>query len=316
MEGFWDLACDEVFAEGGDGFASGEAEDLEDVVFLDMVAAEGDELVEHGLCIAHAALGAAGEGVGGGVGELDGFLGGDGEEMGGDELGGDAFEIEALAAAEDGGGDFLDVGGGEDELHVSRWFLEGFEEGVEGRVREHVNFVDDVEFVLSAGGGVADVFDDDLADFVDLGVGGGVELEDIEAGARSDFAADIALVAGGDGGALDAVEGFGEDARGGGFPCAARAHEDVSVGEALLLDGVLERGGDVLLADDVGKRLRPIFAGKNRVAHGGNLMKRGHWANKISQGLVGLGWRWMSGWVGPRSRFWRRTVRGGAGWVL
>ena len=36
--------------------------------------------------------------------------------------------------------------------------------------------------------------------------------------------------------------------------------EDVSVRDALLLDGVLQRAGDVFLPDDVGKLLRTILA--------------------------------------------------------
>ena len=37
--------------------------------------------------------------------------------------------------------------------------------------------------------------------------------------------------------------------------------------DAVLLDGVRERLGDVLLADDVGETLRPIFSGYDLIGH-------------------------------------------------
>src|SRR5271166_1349850 len=46
------------------------------------------------------------------------------------------------------------------------------------------------------------------------------------------------------------------------------AAEDVAVGGASLLDGVLQGAGNVLLSDDLGEFLRTIFAGQDGVTHG------------------------------------------------
>jgi hypothetical protein len=72
----------------------------------------------------------------------------------------------------------LDFGGGEDEFYVRRGFFEGFEEGVEGGVGEHVDLIDVVDFELAASGGVFDGFAE-VADLVNAVVGGTVDFEDV-----------------------------------------------------------------------------------------------------------------------------------------
>ena len=50
---------------------------------------------------------------------------------------------------------------------------------------------------------------------------------------------------------------------------AAMPAENVAMGAASLLDGVLKRTGDVLLPDDLGEPLRTVFAGQDGITHGG-----------------------------------------------
>lgn len=273
------------FVEAGDGIEEGgdvpgedgggevfevalgdEAEDGEDIVLGEVAAAEGDELIEGGLGVAHAALGAAGDGDEGILGGVDGFGFADEAEAVGDVAGADAAEVEALTAGEDGGGDFLRFGGGEEEFDVCGGLFEGFEEGVEGTNGEHVDFVDDINFVAGVVGAEFGVFAD-FADGIDAVVAGPVDFEDVHGVAGGDFAAAFADVAGGGGGAFHAVEALGEDAGGGGFAGAAGADEEVGVGDAVLGDGAGEGIGDVSLADDVGEDLGPVFAGDNFVSH-------------------------------------------------
>ena len=104
--------------EGCDGLTGSEAEDVEHVGFVNFVSTEGDELVQHGLGVAHAAIGTFGDSPGGGVIQLYALFGGDVLEVAGDDLGGDGTEVEALAARDDSGEDLVRFGGGEDELHV------------------------------------------------------------------------------------------------------------------------------------------------------------------------------------------------------
>lgn len=64
-EGVGGFFGEDALEEAGDGFAGGEAEDVEDVSFGDFLSAEGDELVEHGLGVAHASIGPFGDGPSG-----------------------------------------------------------------------------------------------------------------------------------------------------------------------------------------------------------------------------------------------------------
>ena len=88
----------------------------------------------------------------------------------------------------------LRLGRGEDELHVRRRLLQRLQQGVEGVLGEHVHFVDDVHLEPRAGRAELGV-GDDVADVVDAGVAGGVDLDDVQVLAAGDRQARIALAA-------------------------------------------------------------------------------------------------------------------------
>jgi hypothetical protein len=101
-----------------------------------------------------------------------------GEEA--DEIGGaDPAQVETLAARQDGDRDLADLRRGEDELDVLRRLLERLQQAVEGLCREHVHFIDDIDFITCRNRAIAHLLDD-LSDIVDAGVGGGVHLDDID----------------------------------------------------------------------------------------------------------------------------------------
>src|SRR5581483_82452 len=158
------------------------------------------------------------------------------------------------------------LGGAKDEDRPWRRLLDRLEERIEGFVGDLVRFVDDEDLVAVAGGLVANVFAQ-LAHLVDAAVGGGVDLDDVGGVAAGDLAAAGAFAARRRSRAVDAVQAAGEDAGDGRFAGAALAGEDVPMRDAVLRDGVLERGLDVLLVDHVAKRLGPIFAG-DYLVHG------------------------------------------------
>ena len=102
-----------------------------------------------------------------------------------------------------------------------------------------------------------------FADFVDAAIGGSVDLDHIHRVPGANLGAGLAnsarlghwMVCG------TAVQGHRQDAGDGGFADAAMPAEDVAVGNSLLLDGVLQGAGNVLLTDDFSEFLWPVFAG-------------------------------------------------------
>ena len=161
--------------EGGNGFARGESEDVLYVLFGNFFSAEGDELIEHGLGVAHAAICASCDGPSSGFFDGYFFLGGDIKKLLSDDVGRDGPQIEPLAAGNDGGEDFVGLGGGEDEFHVSRGLFQGLQKGIESRVGEHVNFIDVVNFERGLGWCVLHCFAE-LADLFDSVIGCSVDF--------------------------------------------------------------------------------------------------------------------------------------------
>jgi hypothetical protein len=64
-----------------------------------------------------------------------------------------------------------------------------------------------------------------------------------------------------------AIQSRSEDACHGRLPDAAVAAENVSVGSTALFESILQSAGDVLLSDDLGEFLRPVFARQDGIAH-------------------------------------------------
>src|SRR5439155_26056655 len=74
-----------------------------------------------------------------------------------DQICRDAVEIEPLATAENGGQHLLRLGGCENKFHVRGRLLEGLQKCVKRSCREHVHFVDQINFVTAFGWRVPNV---------------------------------------------------------------------------------------------------------------------------------------------------------------
>ena len=119
------------------------------------------------------------------------------------------------------------LGGGQDEERARRRLLQRLQQRVEGLRGEHVDFVDDEDFVAVAGRKVADGLAQ-LPDFVDAAVRGRVDFENIDGITGGDLDTRRAFAAGRDRRPAlflisGAVQGLGQNPRRGGLPHAARA---------------------------------------------------------------------------------------------
>ena len=189
--------------------------------------------------------------------------------MGNDGVEFDGAKTEVLAARADGLRNIFGLRGGEHEDDVVGRLFQRFEQGVECGVGNLVGFVENVDLKAVAGGAIASGLAE-FADFVDATVGGGVDFDDVDGVAGANLGAGFADAAGLRRRMIfrSAVQGRGQDAGDGGFADASMAAENVAVGGASLLDGVLQGAGDVFLSDDLGEFLRTVFAGQDRVTHG------------------------------------------------
>ena len=233
---------------------------FDDLLIGDGALAERCHLVEDGQGIAHATVGFLGD-----DGQClflvaDALLLGHPLQVGDGVLDGHALEVVNLAARDDGGQDFVLLGGGEDEDDVLWRFFERLQEGVEGCRGEHVHLVDDEHLVASYLRRDARLLHERL-DVLHRVVGGRVEFEDVvrplfvESLARLTMVAGLAVLGRG-----EAVDGLGEDAGAGGLSHAARAAEEVGMGQFSAAHGILQRGGERTLSDNRVECHRAVFA--------------------------------------------------------
>ena len=228
------------------------------------VAAMRDALVEQRQRVAHGAFGDAGDqrqrlGLRG-----DAFGGADPAQVRDHRARLDAPQIEANAARAHGDRHLVDLGGREQELDVLGRLFERLQEAVEGLLREHVHFVDDIDLGARRNRAVARVLDD-LAHVVDAGVGGRVHLDHVDMAQFHDRLAMDAEFGHVDACALDPagqriIEGARQNARGCRLADAAHAGEDIGLVDAARGEGIGERAHHRLLADEVLEAHRPVFS--------------------------------------------------------
>ena len=166
--------------------------------------------------------------------------------MGREVGGGNAAEVEPLAAGDNGGWQLLQFGGGKNEYDVLRRFFQRFEQRVEGADRQHMHLVNDIHAVFQLRGGVNDLVAD-IADVIHAVVGGGVHLQHVGGGAAVYGAAGGALAAGTGGCRVLTVDRLCQYLGAGCLACSARAAEQVRVRKMPRLTFVFENGCDLLL---------------------------------------------------------------------
>ncbi len=153
------------------------------------------------------------------------------------------------------------LGGGEDELQVRRRLLDQLQQGVEALRGHHVRLVDDVDLVAAL-----DRREErplaQIPRVVDTTVRRGVDLDHVDTAgpAAGEVGAGLADPARLGDRALLAVDRTSQDPGAGGLATPARPGEQVGVVDPVVAQRVPQWRGDVILADDLGERLRAIPA--------------------------------------------------------
>ena len=257
FECFCSVAAGDALQQLRRAQVAGKAHGGDDRFGRDHIAAGA--LVEQRQRVAHAAVRHAGEQRSGVRLQVQVLLPGNKVQARGDRIDRDALEAVPLAAGEDRRRDLVQLRRREDEHEVRRRLLKDLQQGVERRGAEHMHLVDDIHALAHVGGGEHRLVAQG-AHIVHAVVGRGVELDHVEDRPVVDAAAGGALIARIAVDRMLAVDCLGQNLGAGGLAGAARADEQVGMGQPSRLDLLFQRLGNMFLTDDVVKRLWPVFA--------------------------------------------------------
>ena len=172
-----------------------------------------------------------------------------------------------LAAAHNGDGELVRLGGGKDKDHAFRRFFQRFQQRVEGVAGEHMGFVNDENLVAAFHRRVADGFAQGAGVFHTV-VGSAVDFGHVNVNALGYLAALLALVAGFRPRSVLAVERLGKNTGNGGFAHAASAAQKVGGCGPVFCRSAGKDGLDHVLSCYLGEVLRPVSCGEGKMFHG------------------------------------------------
>ena len=138
-----------------------------------------------------------------------------------------------------------------------RWLLQRFQEGVEGFGRQHVHFVDDVDFAFAHAWREAHLLAN-VADLINAAVGRRINFDYVEKTVLIDGTAVFTDVTRFAVLRVQAIDGFRENFRGARFAGAARPAKKIGMGESMMTEGAQKRLGNGILANQRRKGLRPV----------------------------------------------------------
>ena len=129
-----------------------------------------------------------------------------------------------------------------------------------------MHLVDDIDLLFCPGGGINGIVPQ-LADVVNAGVGGRIDLHHIQQRSVGDGAAGGTDAAGLAILQIFAVDRLGKNAGAGGFSRAAGATEEICMADATRDELIFQRPRDTFLADDIFKARRAPFSVQRQVLH-------------------------------------------------
>ena len=161
----------------------------------------------------------------------------------------------------------MDLRCGQDEDDMRWWLFEGFEQRIGGAGTQHMNFIDDIDFVLRFVWRVINPLPE-VADVIHASVAGGINFNDIQGSAFGDCLTHLAGIARF---ALafvgEAVDRLGENTSGTGLAGTAWTTEKVGMRDVTAAQGILQCLGYLFLADQLSQGLRTPSTVKDLRSH-------------------------------------------------
>ena len=214
----------------------------------DVSSREAGHLVEDGKCVTHTSVRFLGnDGQGFRLG-LDAFFLGHVLQVSHGILHVDAVEVINLASAQDGRQNLMLLGGGQNEDGMMRRLLQRFQESIEGRLRKHVNLVDDIYLIFP------DLRRDAYlvyqgTDVLHRVVRSGIQFVDVVRALLVECQARFALVAClSIGFRRKAIDGFGKNTGTSGLAHTARTAEQVGMSQLAGGDSIFQGSGQGALS--------------------------------------------------------------------
>src|SRR5262249_53684598 len=152
-----------------ENFARDKSQNVSNILVDNFLATERNDLVEKRLCIAHASFRSLDDVTQSAIINLDAFTIGNLPEVCLDLYRRYRSKNKLLAPRQNRCRQLMTFGSRHDEDDVRRRLLQNFQQGVEGRRRQHMDFVDDENLVPVARGGIFRAFPK-LADVIHASV--------------------------------------------------------------------------------------------------------------------------------------------------
>ena len=241
----------------------GQAKEFQHLFGSDLLifaAEKRQHLFQRGLSVTHTAFGSPGNGTQGFGGDLDIFAFGNHFKSAENQIPGNGPQIEPLTAGYDGRQYQVCFGGGKDEFYMCRRLFNGFQKSVPRCFGEHVDFVDNVNFILAGNRHVVGFFAQGTHVFHTVAAGG-VDFYNIQIAFFSKgftglaFAAGFAIVG------IFAVDGFGKNTGNGGFTDPPGPHQQIGVTHPVARYCITQSADNMGLTYYIAKFLRTPLAG-------------------------------------------------------
>ena len=145
--------------------------------------------------------------------------------------------------------DFFDLSRREDEFHMAWWFFEGLEESIKCSRREHMDLVDDIDFILSLIGFESGFFDE-ITDILDAVIARSVDLDTVEHRPRVESPAILTRMTRIPILEIATIDSLSEDTRTGSLSCSTRTMKEVGMIDSISSEAISEDRRDVVLPDD------------------------------------------------------------------